>query len=80
MAFKFKKFELPDSGEFSDVDRKDARSKYDDFKSHGNTIDRDPFNELAAQYNQNVEKMYAGFPARLIGGIKGGAPKLEQFR
>ena len=22
MAFKFKKFELPDSGEFSDVDRK----------------------------------------------------------
>lgn len=63
----------------SGVDQSEARSRYDDFKSHGNTIGRDPFNELAAQYNQDVEKMYSGFPAGLIGGFKGGAPKLDLF-
>ncbi len=66
--------------QLSDVDRKDARSKYDNFKSHGNTIDRDPYNELATQYNKDVQKMYSGFPAGLIGGIKGGAPALELFQ
>ena len=64
----------------SDVDKRDARSVYDDFKSHGNTIDRDPYNELATQYNTDVKKMYSGFPAGLIGGIKGGAPALELFQ
>jgi len=64
----------------SGVDQKDARSVYDDFKSHGNTIGRDPYNELAAQYNKDAEKMYSGFPAYLIGGFKGGAPKLELFQ
>lgn len=63
----------------SDVDQREARSRYDDFKSHGNTIGRDPYNELAAQYNKNAEKMYSGFPAGLIGGFKGGAPELELF-
>ena len=63
----------------SDVDRKDVRSVYDDFKSHGNTIGRDPYNELAAQYTRDVQKMYSGFPAGLIGGFKGGAPALELF-
>ena len=64
----------------TDVDRRGARSSYDNFISHGNTIGRDPFNELAAQYNKNVQKMYAGFPANLIGGFKGGAPELELFQ
>ena len=64
----------------SDVDRREARSRYDDFKSHGNTIGRDPFNELAAQFNKDAAKMYSDFPASLIGGIKGGAPKLELFQ
>ena len=64
----------------SDPDKRDSRSVYDDFKSHGNTIDRDPYNELAAQYNTDVKKMYSGFPAELIGGIKGGAPALELFQ
>ena len=62
------------------MDRKDVRSVYDDFKSHGNTIGRDPYNELAAQYSRDVQKMYAGFPAGLIGGFKGGAPTLELFQ
>jgi hypothetical protein len=64
----------------TDVDRREARSRYDNFKSHGNTIGRDPFNELATQYNKNAKKMYSGFPAYLIGGIKGGAPQLELFQ
>ncbi len=64
----------------SDADRRDAKSVYDDFKSHGNTIGRDPFNDLAAQYNTDVRKMYSDFPASLIGGIKGGAPSLELFQ
>lgn len=63
----------------SGVDQREARSRYDDFKSHGSTIGRDPFNELAAQYNVDAEKMYSDFPASLIGGIKGGAPELELF-
>ncbi len=63
----------------SDVDQREARSRYDDFKSHGSTIGRDPFNELAAQYNVDAKKMYSGFPAGLIGGVKGGAPELELF-
>lgn len=64
----------------SDVDRRDAKSVYDDFKSHGNTIGRDPYNELAANYNVQVRKMYSGFPASWIGNIKGGAPSLELFQ
>lgn len=64
----------------SDADRRDAKSVYDDFKSHGNTIGRDPFNDLATQYNMDVRKMYSGFPASLIGSIKGGAPSLELFQ
>lgn len=63
----------------SGVDQREARSRYDDFKSHGSTIGRDPFNELAAQYNIDAEKMYSDFPASLIGGFKGGAPELELF-
>ncbi len=63
----------------SDADRKDVQSLYDDFTSHGNTIGRDPFNGLAEQYNQDVKKMYASFPASLIVGIKGGPPALELF-
>ncbi len=55
----------------SDADKKDAKSRYDDFKSHGNTIGRDPYNELAAQYNRDAQKMYSGFPAGLIGGHQG---------
>lgn len=64
----------------SDADRRDAKSVYDDFKSHGNTIGRDPYNDLAAQYNADVRKMYSGFPANLIGSIKGSAPSLELFQ
>ena len=67
------------NADLSEPDRKDARSVYDDFKSHGNTIGRDPYNELAAQYNRDARKMYSGFPAGLIGGFKGGAPALELF-
>jgi len=63
----------------SDVDQRGARSSYDNFKSHGNTIGRDPFNELAAQSNVGVAKRYSDFPASPIGGFKGGAPKLELF-
>lgn len=64
----------------SGADRQEARSTHDGFKSHGNTIGRDPFNELAAQYNKDARKMYAGFPAYLIGGFKGGPPPLELFQ
>ena len=64
----------------SAADKKDVQSVYDDFKSHGNTIGRDPYNDLAAQFNRDVQKMYSGFPAGLIGGIKGGAPSLELFQ
>ncbi len=64
----------------SAADEKDVQSVYDNFKSHGNTIGRDPFNDLAAQFNRDAKKMYSGFPAGLIGGIKGGAPTLELFQ
>ncbi len=68
------------NADLSDADRKDVRSVYDNFRSHGNTIERDPYNDLAAQYNRDVQKMYSGFPAGLISGFKGGAPSLELFQ
>lgn len=63
----------------SEADRRDVQSVYDDFKSHGNTIGRDPYNELAAQFNRDADAMYSQFPASMFKNMQGGAPTLELF-
>lgn len=61
--------------ELSESDSRYLRSIYADLNSRNDTIRHDPYNQLAAQFNAELD----GFPAKLLGPLTGIRP-LELFR
>ena len=58
----------------TESDYETAYSQYREFQSRGDTIRRDPYNDVAAEFNAAL----SGFPARLVGLI-GRVQPLELF-
>lgn len=61
--------------ELSEKDEKYRRSIYSDMTSRNDTIGNDPYNQLATEYNQKLER----FPANLLAPLTG-VEKAELFR
>ncbi|MCL1805591.1 MAG: LemA family protein [Clostridiales bacterium] len=60
--------------ELSGQDERYPRQLYTDFRSRGDSIGHDPYNQEAAAFN----RVLSGFPAGLLGGLTGVKP-LELF-
>ena len=60
--------------ELSAQDERYPQRLYTDFRSRGDTISHDPYNQRAAEFNEALSR----FPASLLGGLTGVRP-LELF-